>query len=189
MVHPAGRRTIDAMSQPPPPVCLIVSKYHAEVTSALRDAAEGVYLARGGDRAHLGVIEAPGTFELVALAATAADCGLYDAVCCLGCVVKGETEHDRYINQAVASGLAQISVQSGVPVAFGVITANSDEQARDRAGGAHGNKGAEAMDAVLDALAAQEALADAAQAAEAGVRFSLDRTPAKPGVGAGGGVR
>lgn len=170
------------MSEPLPPVCLIVSRYHATVTSALADAARETYLRRGGDKDRLGLIEAPGTFELVSLAATAADSGLYDAVCALGCVVKGQTDHDRYINEAVASGLAQISIQSGVPVAFGVITANTVGQARDRAGGTHGNKGAEAMDALLDTLLAQEALADAVQADRPGFTFKLKRAaPTKPG--------
>ncbi|MEM7755620.1 MAG: 6,7-dimethyl-8-ribityllumazine synthase [Planctomycetota bacterium] len=169
------------MSTALPPVCLIVSKYHSDVTTPLREAAEAAYAARGGDASSLGLIEAPGTYELVALAAAAADCGLYDAVCCLGCVVKGQTEHAEYINQAVATGLAQISIQSGVPVAFGVITAGSAGQARDRAGGSHGNKGTEAMEAVLDSLAAQEALADAAQADRPGFAFRLKRTPRKPG--------
>jgi len=169
------------MSEPPPPVCIIVSRYHADVTDPLREAAEEVYRRRGGDAGKLGIIDAPGTYELVALAAAAANCGLYDGVCGLGCVIRGQTEHAEYINRAVAEGFAKIAVESGVPVAFGVITANSAGQARDRAGGAHGNKGTEAMDALLDTIAAQEALADAAMEERPGGRFRLDRDPRKPG--------
>ena len=108
--------------------------------------------------------------------------GLFQGIVALGCVIKGQTDHSEYINHAVATGLGQIAIQSGVPVSFGVITAATAGQARDRAGGAHGNKGTEAMDALLDALAAQEALADAAQADRPGFAFRLGRDPQKPGV-------
>jgi len=169
------------MSEPLPPVCMIVSKYHSEVTGPLREAAQEVYLAQGGDRSRLGLIEAPGTFELIALVTSAANSGLYDGICGLGCVVQGQTEHAEYINRAVARGFAKVTIESGIPVAFGVITANTIGQARDRAGGAHGNKGTEAMDALLDTLAAQEALAEAAMAERPGFQFKLKRDPRKPG--------
>jgi 6,7-dimethyl-8-ribityllumazine synthase len=165
----------------PPPVCVIVSRYNDEVTGALRDVAVATYVERGGGEDRLGVIDAPGAFELVALASTAVESGLYEGVCCLGCVVRGQTDHDRYISQAIASGLADISAATGVPVTFGVITANTADQARARAGGSHGNKGAEAMHALLDVLEAQEALAEAALAEVPGFRFELNRAaPGKP---------
>ncbi len=171
-------------SDPLPPVCVIVSRYNAEVTDRLRDAAIETYIARGGVRERLGIVEAPGAFELVVLAATAAESGLYDGVCCLGCVIKGETEHDRYIAEAVAQGLGGIAATTGIPASFGVITANTPEQARDRAGGAKGNKGAEAMAALVDTLLAQEALADAALRGEPAMEFRLEGSaPTKAGSG------
>lgn len=187
-------RTIAAMSEHHPtdplaPVCVIVSRYNAEVTDRLRDAAVETYLARGGVRERLGIVEAPGAFELIVLAATAAESGLYDGVCCLGCVIKGETEHDRYIAEAVAQGLGGIAATTGIPASFGVITADTPEQARDRAGGGHGNKGAEAMAALIDTLLAQEALADAALRGEPAVEFRLDgAAPTKAAAKAGSGA-
>jgi 6,7-dimethyl-8-ribityllumazine synthase len=187
-------RTIATMpehtqSDPLPPVCVIVSRYNAEVTDRLRDAAVETYLARGGVRERLGIVEGPGAFELVVLAATAAESGLYDGLCCLGCVIKGETDHDRYIAEAVAQGLGGIAATTGIPASFGVITANTPEQARDRAGGAKGNKGAEAMAALVDTLLAQEALADAALRGEPAMEFRLEGSaPTKAAAKAGSGT-
>jgi 6,7-dimethyl-8-ribityllumazine synthase len=73
----------------------------------------------------------------------------FDAVICLGCVIKGETNHDEYISQAVANGILQLSLMSSVPVVFGVLTPNSQEQAEARAGGSLGNKGVEAAETAL----------------------------------------
>ena len=138
----------------PPRVCVIVSRYNDSITGPMREAAQASYHARYADRegAFLGLVEAPGAFELTALATAAIESGMYDGIVTLGCVIRGETDHDRYISAAVASGLTTLTVQTGVPVAFGVITANTIEQARARSGGDKGNKGAEAMDALLDAL-------------------------------------
>ncbi len=161
----------------PPRVCLVVSRYNDSVTGPLRAAAIGAFRDRFGEGAdtHLGVVEAPGAFELVAIATAAVESGAYDGVVTLGCVIRGETDHDRYISQAVASGLAALTVQTGIPVAFGVITANTPAQAAARAGGDKGNKGAEAMDALLDAIDAMRHVYDTA--ADGGVAgFSLTRS-------------
>jgi 6,7-dimethyl-8-ribityllumazine synthase len=123
----------------------------------------------------LGIVEAPGAFELTAIAAAAIDSGAFDGVVTLGCVIRGETDHDRYISQAVANGLTTLTIQTGVPVAFGVITANTPGQALARAGGEKGNKGAEAMDALLDAIDAMRHLYDAAADAEP-ASFAVSRT-------------
>lgn len=138
----------------PPRVCVVVSRYNDTVTGPMRRAAIETYRTRFGDAQGtvLGMVDAPGTYELTALATAAIECGLYDGVVALGCVIRGETDHDRYISQAVATGLTELTIQTGIPVAFGVITANTPEQATARAGGAKGNKGAEAMDAVLSAI-------------------------------------
>ena len=104
--------------------------------------------------ADLIVVDAPGAFELVALARALAMRTDMDAVVCLGCVLTGETTHDRYICDAVAHGFAEITARTGKPVAFGVLTCQTIEQAEARAGGAKGNKGAEAMSAALVAARA-----------------------------------
>ena len=156
----------------PGPCAIVVSRYNTSVTGVMLDGAIGAYAARGGDASELAVFEAPGAFELVSIARAAAFSGLYASVVCLGCVIKGETEHDRHIGSAVGNGLASISVQTGVPVAFGVLTTNTNEQALARAGGDKGNKGAEAMSAALDAADAIAAVVWAKNTGTPGVRFT-----------------
>ncbi len=108
-----------------------------------------MFKAAGGLDSDLDIVEVPGAFELTGGCRMLAERGDVDAVVALGCVLTGETNHDRYIASAVAHGLTMITVGTGVPVAFGVLTCQSMAQARERAGGAHGNKGAEAMTAAL----------------------------------------
>lgn len=123
-----------------------------DVTGALREGAAAALQARGGT---LAVEEsAPGAFELPMVAQAVAARGDVDAVVALGCVLTGETSHDRYISDAVAHGLMHVALRHGVPVTFGVLTCVTIEQARARAGGTKGNKGGEAMDAAIDAALA-----------------------------------
>lgn len=138
-------------SEQPPPVAIVVSRYNHSITGPmLRGAVQT--LAKRWPSARPAVLRAPGAFELVALSSAALRTGAFEAVVALGCVIKGQTTHDQHINDAVAQGLAHLAAESGVPVCFGVITANTDEQARDRADGAKGNKGAEAMAAALESI-------------------------------------
>ncbi len=129
-------------------VAIVVSRYNAWVTDRLLVGAVEAYERLGGDRSALVVLPAPGAFELPALAGAAFRSGEIDAVVTLGCLIRGETQHDRVIADAVASSLAQISATMG-PVGFGLLTVETAEQAEARAGGAYGNKGAEAMEAAL----------------------------------------
>jgi 6,7-dimethyl-8-ribityllumazine synthase len=145
------------------PVAVIVSRYNTAVTSRLRDGAEKAYLARGGKVGKFHVFEAPGAFELSVLASEAALTGRYAGVVVLGCVIKGDTRHDEYINHAVAQGVTQASIETGVPIAFGLVTTENAAQARARAGGDAGspstsNKGEEAMNALLDTITAIDAV-------------------------------
>ena len=144
-------------------IAIVSSAYHRDVTGALRDGAAAALQARGGAVA---VEEsAPGAFELPMVAQAIAARGDVDAVVALGCVLTGETSHDRYISDAVAHGLMQVALRHSVPVTFGVLTCVTIEQARARAGGAKGNKGGEAMDAAIDAaLAVRRHAARAPQA-------------------------
>ena len=133
-------------------IAVVASAYHADVTGALRDGAVAALHARGG-AAPLHE-SAPGAFELPMVAHALAARGDIDAVVALGCVLTGETSHDRYICDAVAHGLMQVALRHGVPVTFGVLTCVTIEQARARSGGTKGNKGGEAMDAAIDAALA-----------------------------------
>jgi len=161
----------------PAPSAVVVSRYNETVTSVMLDGAIGAYLRRGGAESELAVLEAPGAYELISIARAAATSGLYATVVCLGCVIKGETSHDVYISNAVAVGLAQITIDTGVPVAFGVLTTNTNEQAIARAGGDKGNKGAEAMDAALDAADAISAIEQGKANHAPGVRFTPGLSP------------
>lgn len=141
-----------------PPVAVVVSRYNSTVTSSLLDGAKRAFAQRGGREQGLSVVEAPGAFELPALCLAAARTGRFAGVVALGCLVKGETRHDRYIAGAVAQGLVDITVATGVPVCFGVLTVDTVEQAVARSGGAKGNKGADAMEALIETMAAMNSL-------------------------------
>jgi 6,7-dimethyl-8-ribityllumazine synthase len=130
-------------------VALVVSDYHREVTHAMADGARAAFATAGGAEADLLVAETPGAFELPVVAAAYAARADVTAVVALGCVVRGETRHDRYLNQAVTDALARLSVHSGKAIGYGLLTVESLKQARARAGGKQGNKGADAMVAAL----------------------------------------
>jgi len=132
-------------------VALIVSRYNPDVTGAMRAGAERAFADAGGT--DLVVVPAPGAFELAAIAGAALRSGRYDAAVCLGCVLKGETRHDEVISDALAVALAGLSAETGMPAAFGVLTVGTQEQAMTRADGKRGNKGAEAMNAAIEAVA------------------------------------
>ncbi len=131
---------------------IVTSRYHTEVSSALREGALESFLLRGGVEENIVEAEAPGSYELVVIALALAEREDIDAVVALGCVLTGETSHDRYICDAVAHGLVRVSIETAKPVTFGVLTCATIEQARARAGGRHGNKGSDAMNAAIDAV-------------------------------------
>jgi 6,7-dimethyl-8-ribityllumazine synthase len=132
-------------------VGLAVSSYHQQVTAAMRDGAVSRFVDAGGQPADLLVAPAPGAFELVVISSALAARGDLDAIVALGCVVTGETTHDRYICDAVANGLASICAD-GIPIGFGLLTCQTIEQAHARAGGDKGNKGADAMAAIIQTV-------------------------------------
>lgn len=141
-----------------PRVAVVVSRYNATVTDRLLDGALKAYAGAGGKPADVEVVPAPGSYELTALALEAARTGRFAGVLALGCIIKGDTPHDGHIARAVAHGLVEVTLETGVPVSFGVLTTNTAQQARARAGGGKGNKGVEAMTALLETIAAIEAL-------------------------------
>jgi len=135
-------------------VAIATSRYHSDVTGPMQQGARNAFLEASGREDDLVLVDAPGSFELVAIAQALASRADIDAVVCLGCILTGETTHDRYICEAVANGLAAINAATGKPVAFGVLTCQTHEQAAARAGGSKGNKGEEAMHAALIAARA-----------------------------------
>lgn len=139
---------------------IVVSQYHEKITGALQAAAVQKFVELGGSVDDLVIAPAPGAFELPAIAHALVKRGDLDAVLAIGCVLTGETQHDRYISHAVAQGLTNITIATGVPVAFGLLTCHTMAQAKARAGGDVGNKGAEAMAAVLETVNTLKAIGD-----------------------------
>jgi 6,7-dimethyl-8-ribityllumazine synthase len=141
---------------------VVVSKYNSDITDRLCEAALKTLAQYGVADQKIVVVPVPGSFEIPLVANRLAQSGNIDAVVCLGAVIQGETTHHEYINHQVALGISNAAVQSGVPVAFGVLTCQNLELALDRAGGRMGNKGHEAALAALESLATLRAI-DAAE--------------------------
>lgn len=123
---------------------IVVAEWNAAITHALYEGCYDTLLKHGAKDENIHTMQVPGSFELPAGARILAGKHNPDVVICLGCVIKGETNHNEYINQAVANGLVNLSIASGKAFIFGVLTPNDEQQALDRAGGKHGNKGVEA---------------------------------------------
>jgi len=123
---------------------VIVSDWNEDITYSLRDACVQSLKDNGAKEENILIHHVPGAFELPMGARLIMGQDKVDAAICLGCVIKGETDHDIYINQAVANGIMNLGLSSKKPVIFGLLTPNTKEQALDRAGGAYGNKGVEA---------------------------------------------
>lgn len=131
-------------SLPQAKIAIVVSEWNDEITGALFSGAYDTLLKHGVERANIIKKDVPGSFELTLAAQWLAADENIDAVICLGCIIKGETKHDEYIAHAVAQGLTNVALKYNKPVIFGVLTPNTKQQALDRAGGKHGNKGDEA---------------------------------------------
>jgi 6,7-dimethyl-8-ribityllumazine synthase len=129
---------------------LVVSKYNDFVTDRLQAGALAALSAAGVTPADVTVLRVPGAFEIPQAAQHAAESGRFDAVVCLGCLIRGETSHFEFIASAVAHGLTTAAAATGIPMAFGVLTTNSVEEALARAGDGPGNKGHEAAVAAIE---------------------------------------
>ena len=123
---------------------IVVAEWNAQVTEALFEGAHRTLLKEGAQAENVIRKNVPGSFELTLGAQWVAERSDIDAVICLGCVIQGETRHFDFICNAVAHGLTDVALKFNKPVIFGVLTPNTLEQALDRAGGRHGNKGDEA---------------------------------------------
>lgn len=123
---------------------IVVAQWNAVVTGALLEGAYNSLIEKGAKEHNIKIIEVPGSFELTSGANILLQDSSIDAVICLGCVIQGETRHFDFICDAVANGITNVSIKYNKPVIFGVLTTDNQQQAEDRSGGKHGNKGEEA---------------------------------------------
>ncbi len=134
---------------------IVVSDWNREITWALLDGAIGTLKKHGATDKSIIVKHVPGSFELTLGAQFLAEYDDLDAVICLGCVIQGETPHFDYICQGVTQGITQLNMEYNIPFIFGVLTTLNQQQAADRAGGKHGNKGDEAAVTAIKMAALQ----------------------------------
>lgn len=128
---------------------IVIAEYHTDITHALYQGAFETLTKHGVLESNIETAQVPGAYELPGGARILAGSEKLDAIICLGCVIKGDTPHNDYINQSVADALQNMTIATGKPFIFGLITPNTHQQALDRAGGIHGNKGIECAVAAL----------------------------------------
>lgn len=145
-------------------VAIAVSRFNEHITRRLLAGARDALRRCGVDDDAVAVAWAPGAFDLPVLAQACARSGRYDAVICLGCVIRGDTAHDRYIALGAAVGLGRVALDAQLPVTFGVLTTDTLAQAEERSGGAHGNKGEDAALAAVELANALRGIANDAPA-------------------------
>lgn len=136
---------------------VVVARFNAPVTDRLLAGCRDTLFGAGVAERDLKTVMVPGAFELPLVCQRLAATRRFDAVVALGCVIRGETPHDRYISQAVAEGLMSVSLATNVPVIFGVLTPLNERQARARSGAGSRNKGVEAARAALEMAALSRA--------------------------------
>lgn len=128
---------------------IVVSRFNELVTSKLLDGAIDCLKRHGANDEDIEIFYSPGSFEIPLIAKKIAQTGKYNAVICLGAIIRGETPHFDYIASEVSKGISQVQLETGIPIAFGVITTDDVEQALNRSGMKNGNKG---WDAALTAI-------------------------------------
>ena len=131
-------------------ICVVVSRWNSFVTERLLDGALPALRERGVAESDIAVVRVPGAFEVPTAAKWAAESGDFDAVVCIGAVIRGETAHFEYVAGGAAGGIGRVSQDTGVPVIFGVLTVDSVDQALSRAGGKDGDKGEESALAAIE---------------------------------------
>ncbi len=133
-------------------VAIINARFNHIITDRLVEGAKDAFLRHGGNEANLDLILVPGAFELPFALDKALASGKYDAVCCLGAVIRGSTPHFDYVSAEATKGIANVTLKYGQPVTFGVLTTDTIEQAIERAGSKAGNKGFEAMTGLIELI-------------------------------------
>jgi len=133
-------------------VAIISARFNHFITDRLVEGATDFYARHGGDAKDLDLILVPGAFEIPFALDKALSSGKYDAICCLGAVIRGATPHFDYVSAEATKGIANVALKHGKPVSFGVLTVDSIEQAIERAGTKAGNKGTEAMASLVEMI-------------------------------------
>lgn len=131
---------------------LVVSRFNSFICDRLVEGALDTLLRHGAARDDIQIVRVPGAFEIPVTAKKMAETGRYDALICLGAVIRGATPHFDYVSAEVSKGVASVSLDAGIPVAFGVLTTDNIEQAIERAGSKAGNKGAEAAVTAIEMI-------------------------------------
>lgn len=157
MSEQSAAPSLDLRSPPGARYAVIASRWNATVVDALVDGARRAFAEHGVADAALDILRVPGAWELPVTAKHLAASGRYAAIVALGCVVRGDTRHYEHVADECARGLMRVALDSGVPVLNGVLAVEDQRDAEVRAGGAHGNKGAEvALAAIEMAMQMQE---------------------------------
>ena len=133
-------------------VAIINARFNHIITDRLVEGARDAFLRHGGNDANLDLILVPGAFELPFALDKALKSGKYDAVCCVGAVIRGGTPHFDYVSAEATKGIANVTLKYNKPVTFGVLTTDNIEQAIERAGSKAGNKGFEAMTGLIELI-------------------------------------
>lgn len=128
---------------------IVVGRFNSLITEKLLEGAIDCILRNGGSKENITVVRVPGSFEIPLTAKKLAQTGKYDAIICLGAVIRGATPHFNYVAAEVTKGIAIVSLEEGIPIAYGILTTDTIEQAIERAGTKMGNKG---FDAALSAI-------------------------------------
>jgi 6,7-dimethyl-8-ribityllumazine synthase len=123
---------------------IVVGRFNSFITERLLEGAVDCILRHGGSKENIEIVKVPGSFEIPLTAKKLAKSGKYDAVICLGAVIRGSTPHFDYVANEVTKGIAQVSLETGVPISYGILTTDTIEQAVERAGTKMGNKGFDA---------------------------------------------
>jgi 6,7-dimethyl-8-ribityllumazine synthase len=143
---------------------IVVSEWNSEITNSLGEGAYNTLLQHGAKKENIVKVTVPGTFELTLGAQMMAENAEVDAVICLGCVIQGETRHFDFICQGVTQGITTLNMEYNMPFIFGVLTTNTQDQAKERAGGKLGNKGDEAAVTAIKMVNLQRNLEDFSEA-------------------------
>ena len=138
--------------QPGQKVAIVAARFNHLITDRLVEGAKDAYTRNGGSEAELDLVLVPGAFELPMASERLLSTGKYDAICALGAVIRGATPHFDYVSAEATKGIATVSLKYAKPVAFGLLTTDTIEQAIERAGTKAGNKGFEAMMTVIELL-------------------------------------
>ncbi len=133
-------------------VAIINARFNHIITDRLVEGAKDAFLRHGGDESKLDLVLVPGAFEIPFALDKVLASGKYDAVCCVGAVIRGSTPHFDYVSAEATKGIANVTLKHGKPVTFGVLTTDTIEQAIERAGSKAGNKGFEVMTGLIELI-------------------------------------